>query len=177
MSTTAKTNTAIPGYIAGTWSIDPVHSQIGFAVRHMMVSKVRGRFDRFSGEIVTAPDLLDASVTATIDLASVDTGSRRRDDHLRSPDFFDIAIHPTMSYRSTGLRSEGGHLVLDGELTLKGVTRSVPLNLEINGFATCSAPRQASRGRPVDRSARAPRRAPGCRCGARCPRGTRGRPG
>jgi polyisoprenoid-binding protein YceI len=132
--TTASTVTSIPGYLAGTWSIDPVHSEVGFVVRHMMVSKVRGRFRTFSGEIVTAENPLDSSVTAEIDLSSIDTGNEQRDNHIRSADFFDIEAHPTMTYRSTGVRADGDNFVLDGQLTLKGVTRDVPLKLELNGF-------------------------------------------
>src|SRR5262245_62121127 len=130
-----QTQTAtIPGYVAGTWTIDALHSEVGFSVRHMMVSKVRGKFTKFVGELVTAENPLDSSVTAEIDLASIDTGSEQRDGHLRSPDFFDTDNHPRMTYRSTGLRADGDNYVLDGELTLKGVTRSVPLKLELNGF-------------------------------------------
>jgi polyisoprenoid-binding protein YceI len=124
----------IPGYVPGTWTIDPVHSEVGFSVRHMMVSKVRGKFTKFSGEIVTAQDVLASSVTAEIDLSSIDTGAEQRDAHLRSADFFDSENHPLMTYRSTGIRADGGDYVVDGELTLKGVTRSVPLTLELNGF-------------------------------------------
>jgi polyisoprenoid-binding protein YceI len=134
-STTTTTTTAIPGYVAGTWKIDPVHSDISFSVRHMMVSKVRGRFGVFEGEIVTAPDPLDSSVTATIDLASVDTNNPQRDAHIRSSDFFAVDAHPTMTFRSTGIRPAGdGLYVVDGELTLRGVTRPLSLDLEFNGF-------------------------------------------
>jgi polyisoprenoid-binding protein YceI len=128
------TTTAIPGYLVGTWKIDPVHSEVGFSVRHMMVSKVRGKFTKFSGEIVTGEDILGSSVTAEIDLASIDTGAEQRDGHLRSPDFFDTDSHPVMSYKAARLRADGDDYVLDGELTLKGVTKSVPLTLELNGF-------------------------------------------
>ena len=124
----------IPGYVAGTWTIDPTHSEVGFSVRHMMVSKVRGRFTKFSGQIVTGEDLLSSSVTAEIDLSSIDTAAEQRDAHLRSPDFFDTDNHPLMTYRSTGIRAKGDGYIVDGELTLKGVTRSVPLTLELNGF-------------------------------------------
>jgi len=124
----------IPGYVTGTWTIDPVHSEVGFSVRHMMVSKVRGKFTKFSGQIVTADDVLGSSVTAEIELASIETGAEQRDAHLRSPDFFDTANHPVMTYRSTGIRAQGDGYVVDGELTLKGVTKSVPLTLELNGF-------------------------------------------
>jgi polyisoprenoid-binding protein YceI len=132
--TQTQTGTKIPGYVAGTWNIDSTHSEVGFAVRHMMVSKVRGKFTKFAGEIVTADDMLDSSVTAEIDLASIDTGAEQRDGHLRSADFFDTENHPTMTYRSTGVRPDGDDYILDGELTLKGVTRQVPLKLEVNGF-------------------------------------------
>jgi polyisoprenoid-binding protein YceI len=132
--TTSTEATSIPGYVAGTWEIDPVHSEVGFAVRHMMVSKVRGKFDKFAGQIVTGQDLLQSSVTAEIEMASINTGQEQRDAHIRSADFFDVENHPTMTYRSTGVRAEGDHYVLDGDLTLKGVTRQVPLTLELNGF-------------------------------------------
>jgi polyisoprenoid-binding protein YceI len=132
--TRTTTDLAIPGYVAGTWTIDPVHSDVSFTVRHMVVSKVRGHFDRFSGEIVTGANPLDSRVTAEIDLASINTGNEQRDAHLRSTDFFETDAHPTMTYRSTGVRRDGEDLIVDGELTLKGVTRQVPLRLEIGGF-------------------------------------------
>jgi polyisoprenoid-binding protein YceI len=132
--TTPTTETVIPGYEAATWTIDPVHSEVGFSVRHMMVSKVRGRFTDFSGEIVTAGDPAASSVTAEIDLRSINTGNDQRDNHIRSADFFEVETYPTMTYRSTGIRVEDGEYVLDGDLTLKGVTKKVPLRLELNGF-------------------------------------------
>ena len=131
---TATSAGTIPGYVAGTWAIDTVHSEVGFSVRHMMVSKVRGKFTKFSGEIVTADDVFSSTVTAEIDLSSIDTGNEQRDGHIRSADFFDVENHPLMTYRSTGLRAAGDHYILDGDLTLRGVTRSVPLTLELNGF-------------------------------------------
>ncbi len=124
----------VPGYVAGTWTIDPLHSEVGFSVRHMMVSKVRGKFTKFSGELVTAENPLESSVAAEIDLSSIETGAEQRDGHLRSPDFFDTENHPVMTFRSTGIRAKGDGYVVDGELTLKGVTKNVPLELEINGF-------------------------------------------
>jgi polyisoprenoid-binding protein YceI len=125
---------ALPGYVAGTWDIDPVHTEIGFTARHMMVSKVRGRFTQFSGELVTGENPLQSSVTATIDLTSINTGNEQRDQHIRSADFFEVDKFTTMTYRSTGVRAEGDHYILDGELTLKDVTQQVPLKLELNGF-------------------------------------------
>jgi polyisoprenoid-binding protein YceI len=125
----------IPGYVAGTWDLDPVHSTIGFVARHLMVSKVRGRFTSFEAQVVTAPNPLDSYATATIDLSSVDTGNETRDNDLRSQNFFDVATHPKMTYRSTGIRYEGGEIfMVDGELTIRGVTRPVTLAVEVNGF-------------------------------------------
>jgi len=132
--TAASTETSIPGYQAATWNIDPVHSEVGFSVRHMMVSKVRGRFTSFSGQLVTADDPLQSSVTAEIELSSINTGQEQRDEHIRSADFFEVETYPTMTYKSTGVRVEDGEYVIDGDLTLKGVTRSVPLRLELQGF-------------------------------------------
>jgi polyisoprenoid-binding protein YceI len=131
MSTTTQ---AIPGYVTGTWTIDPVHSEVGFSVRHMMVSKVRGKFTSFEGTVVTAENLLDSSVTATVDLASIDTGNADRDNHIRSADFFEVDAHQTMTFVSTGIRVDGDEYKLDGDLTLKGVTKPVTFDLEVNGF-------------------------------------------
>jgi polyisoprenoid-binding protein YceI len=124
----------IPGYVAGTWDIDPLHTEIGFSVRHLMVSKVRGRFTRFEGSFVTAPDPKDSSATATIDMTSIDTNNPTRDDDLRSKNFFEVDQYPQMTYQSTGLRMDGGDVILDGDLTAHGVTRQVPLRIEVNGF-------------------------------------------
>jgi polyisoprenoid-binding protein YceI len=124
----------IPGYRTGTWQIDPVHTEVSFSVRHMMVSKVRGYFTNFSGTIVTADEPTDSSVTATIDLSSIDTRNEQRDNHIRSADFFDVESHPTMTYRSTSLSGNGENWTVEGELSLHGVTRPVPLSLELNGF-------------------------------------------
>jgi polyisoprenoid-binding protein YceI len=132
--TATTTEIGITGYEPATWNIDPVHSEVGFSVRHMMVSKVRGRFNTFSGQIVTGTDPLASSVTAEIDLKSINTGNEQRDEHIKSADFFEVETYPTMTYKSTGVRAEDGEYILDGELTLKGVTRSVPLHLELNGF-------------------------------------------
>ena len=132
--TATDTLTGIPSYTAGTWAIDPVHSEVGFTVRHMMVSKVRGRFNAYSGEIVTAPDPLDSSVTATIQAGSISTGQEQRDGHLKSADFLDVEKFPTLEYRSTGVKSlDGNEFVLTGELTIKDVTLPVDLEVELEG--------------------------------------------
>jgi polyisoprenoid-binding protein YceI len=130
----SETAVEIPGYVAGTWNIDAVHSEVSFVVRHMMVSKVRGYFTDFSGTIVTADEPTDSSVTATIALNSIDTRNEQRDNHIRSADFFDVESHPTMTYRSTSLSGNGENWTVEGELSLHGITRSVPLSLELNGF-------------------------------------------
>ncbi len=124
----------IPGYIAGTWAIDAAHSAVSFSVRHLMVSKVRGSFRTLEGTLTTAENPAESAVTATIDLASIDTNNADRDAHIRSADFFEVEKYPTMTYRSSGLRAEGDDFILDGELDLHGVVKSVPLKLELNGF-------------------------------------------
>jgi hypothetical protein len=97
--------TEIPGYIAGTWDIDPVHSEVGFTVRHMAVSKVRGRFDTFSGVVVTGEDPLSSTVTASIDATSINTNNADRDAHIKGADFFEVEAHPTWSFTTTGVTS------------------------------------------------------------------------
>lgn len=124
----------IPGYQAGTWDIDQAHSDVSFTVRHMMVSKVRGRFGTFSGEIVTGPEIGDCSVSVSIDADSIDTNNDQRDAHIRSADFFEVDKYPTWTYRSTAVRADGADLAIDGDLTIKGVTRPVQLTAEIGGF-------------------------------------------
>src|SRR5262252_5882381 len=109
--TAVLSETAVPGYEAATWNIDPIHSEVGFSVRHMMVSKVRGRFTNFSGQIVTADDPAQSTVTAEIDLASINTGQEQRDAHIRSADFFEVETYPTMTYKSTGVRVEDGEYI------------------------------------------------------------------
>jgi polyisoprenoid-binding protein YceI len=133
-TTTASTQTLTPG----TWVLDPSHSDVSFTVRHLMVSKVRGTFSDISGTITVHPDdELKSAVEAKIGIGSVDTRDEKRDAHLRSADFFDAEQHPTMTYRSTGLRRVGdGRYAVDGELTLRGVTRPVQLDLELNGVSS-----------------------------------------
>jgi polyisoprenoid-binding protein YceI len=124
----------IPGYVAGTWAIDPTHSEVSFTVRHMMVSKVRGRFDKFEGTIVTAEDPLASTVTASVDLNSINTNQEQRDAHIRSADFFEVEKYPTMDFTSTAIKGGEEGFILEGDLTLKGVTKTVAFNLEVNGI-------------------------------------------
>ncbi len=101
----------------------------------MMVSKVRGHFEKFEGSVVTLGDQpLDSSVEVSVEMASINTNNADRDNHIRSDDFFGVEQFPTMTYRSTGVRAEGDGYVVDGELTLRGVTKPVSLELEVNGF-------------------------------------------
>ena len=124
----------IPAYLTGSWKIDPVHSDVSFTVRHLMVSKVRGRFGDFGGTIVLADDPIQSRVEAIVALASIDTGNEGRDAHVRSADFFDVDKYPELTYRSTGVRVDGDGFIVDGELSLHGVTKQVPLQVEVNGF-------------------------------------------
>jgi len=132
MSSTAVAE--ISGYLAGTWTVDPVHSDVAFTVRHLMVSKIRGHFTRFQGQLTLDPDPLASSVTATIELASIDTNNPQRDDDLRSANFFETDTYPTMTFRSTSIRHSQDGFDIDGELTLHGVIRPVTLALDVNGF-------------------------------------------
>ena len=124
----------IPGYRAGTWVLDPAHSEVTFSVRHMMISKVRGTFGMKSATLVAPENPLDAKVTASVDVASVDTKDEGRDTHLRSADFFDAENHPTMEFVSTGARIEDGDFLVDGDLTIRGTTKPVTFALDFGGF-------------------------------------------
>ena len=128
------TTATIPGYLVGTWDIDPVHSDISITAKHFGVSKVRGHFADYSGEIVTAENPVDSKVTATIQATSIDTKNADRDGHIRSADFLDVENHPTITFVSTGLEADGDDYVLNGELTLHGTTKAVSLALELSGF-------------------------------------------
>ncbi len=125
MTTTAVTT--------GTWALDVTHTEIGFTVRHLM-SKVRGKFETFEGTITSADDITASTVNVSVDLASVNTGTADRDAHLRSGDFFNAEENPKMTFVSTGIveKSEG-EFVVTGDLTIKGITKSVDLDTEFLG--------------------------------------------
>lgn len=133
--TTATLATTIPGYKAGTWTIDTAHSEVGFSIRHLMVSKVKGRFSSFRATFVTAENPLESSVTASADVASIDTRDANRDAHLRTGDFFEADKYPTIDFVSTGVRQHGDDFLVDGNLTIKGVTKQVTFDFEFGGFA------------------------------------------
>jgi len=143
MSLTTTTNPAVRTVngaevpAAGAYALDASHSQVGFAVRHLMVSKTRGRFSDFAGTIHIGENPLESSVEVTIQAASVDTRDEQRDGHLRSGDFFDVEAWPTITYQSRSVRQVGeGEYVVEGDLTVKDVTRPVPLELTFEGGAT-----------------------------------------
>src|ERR1700722_1514945 len=125
----------IPGFIAGTWKLDPNHSDVGFVVGHLVMSKVHGRFDAFSGTVVTDEDLDRSSVRVSIDAASVDTHLAVRDNQVRSADFLDAEHFPNITFESTAVRDEAGRYFVDGNLTIRGTTRPVTLDLTVNGFS------------------------------------------
>jgi polyisoprenoid-binding protein YceI len=129
----SPTTTGTEQLPAGTWTIDPGHTTVGFVARHMMVSKVRGHFDDFDAEIEIGDDPLQSRLSAVVQMASIDTGNADRDNHLRTNDFFDIEHHPTMSLRSTGFERSGDEFVMRADLTIRGVTRSVDFDLEFGG--------------------------------------------
>ena len=123
---------ALPELSAGTWNIDATHSTVGFSVRHLMVSKVRGRFQNFSGTITVSADGTP-SVNAEIDVASITTDNEQRDGHLKTADFFEVEKFPTATFTSTSVKPSGENFVLTGDFTLHGVTKSIEMKLEFNG--------------------------------------------
>ena len=123
--------------LAMTWTLDTVHTHVGFAVKHMMVSTARGQFKSYTGTFNLDPtDFTKSSVEGEIDVASIDTNNPDRDNHLRTNDFFDVANHPKILFKSTGIKSKGeGEYVVTGDLTIRGVTKSVDLDVEFGGVA------------------------------------------
>jgi polyisoprenoid-binding protein YceI len=135
MTNTSTTATRPLPLAAGTWTLDPFHSEVGFTVRHLGISKVRGAFRRLDAELVVGATLAESSVTATIDVSSIDTGNADRDAHVLAPDLLDVAVRPTLAFRSTAIADEGdGAYRVDGELTIGDVTRPVTLRAELGGL-------------------------------------------
>jgi polyisoprenoid-binding protein YceI len=130
------TTETIPGYVAGTWNVDAAHSEVTFSVRHLAISKVKGSFSTFDVTLTTGESIVESSVVATIDIASVSTGNADRDGHLHSDDFFNTEAHPKAVFTSSSITEKGDDLIIDGELTLKGVTQPVQLKAEFGGIAT-----------------------------------------
>lgn len=119
----------------GTWSLDPSHSAVGFSVRHLGLSKVRGLFSSFTGDVVVGEEPTQSSVHVAIDVTSIDTGDEKRDEHLRTNDFFNAAEFPTMTFTSTSVSGSGSDWKVIGDLTIRGVTRQVTLDTTFEGTA------------------------------------------
>ena len=129
MSTTIAT--ALP---TGTWNIDPAHSKVGFAVKHMGIATVRGEFTEFEGTLEIAEDLSSAKAYGTVKATSVDTNEPQRDDHLRSPDFFDVARYPELRFESTSIEAlDDEEFRITGKLTIHGVTDDIVLHADVEG--------------------------------------------
>ena len=136
MSATTALDTQLAKLTPGTWTVDASHTNVGFTVRHLMVSKVRGRFGSFNGVVTIAENPLESAVEATVDTTTITTNDEGRDQHLRSADFFEVDTYPTMSLRSTGIERRGSDFVLHAELTIRGITRPVDFDLEFDGVET-----------------------------------------
>ena len=115
----------------GTWNVDASHSEVGFTARHLMVSKVRGQFKDFAAVVTVGHPFDQSTVEATVQMASVDANSADRDAHLRSPDFFDVENHPAMTFKSTKVSNDA----LEGNLTIKGITKPVTFDLDFGGVS------------------------------------------
>jgi polyisoprenoid-binding protein YceI len=120
------------GITPGTYNIDPAHSEVTFVIRHLM-SKVRGSFTEFAGSFQIAENLVESSTTAEIQIKSIDTRNADRDNHIRSAEILDLDTYPVIRFVSTGVRENGDGYLLDGDLTIRDVTRPITLDLEFNG--------------------------------------------
>lgn len=120
--------------LTGSYAIDPSHSRIGFVAKHLVVSKVRGAFEEFAGTLTFAENPLESTAEVTIQAASISTGDKGRDEHLRTGDFLLVEEHPTLTFRTNALAARGkGRFVASGDLTIRGVTKPVELDLEVEG--------------------------------------------
>ena len=119
---------------AGTWTLDPTHTAVEFEARHLMVAKVKGRFGEFEGALHIAEDPTQSSTSVAIKAASIDTRTLQRDDHLRSPDFLEVEAYPELTFTSTGVEHDDGNdWKINGDLTIRGITKPVTLKMEYNG--------------------------------------------
>jgi polyisoprenoid-binding protein YceI len=120
----------------GTWVIDPAHTNLGFSARHAMVAKVRGNFDEFAGTFtIDGANPANSSAELTIQAASIDTKTADRDAHLKSADFLDVDVYPTITFASTAVALQGNDIVITGDLTIHGVTRPVDVTYELVGIS------------------------------------------
>jgi polyisoprenoid-binding protein YceI len=127
----------IPGFVGGRWALDPVHSEVTFTVRHLLVTKLKGRFNTFEGTVVTNKDLQRASVIASIDTASVHTPFAS--NQVRGPHFLDVERYPKITFASTAVRGHDGAYFIDGDLSIRDITRQVTLDLSVREFSTAAA--------------------------------------
>ena len=123
------------GLTPGIWTLDPSHSEVGFTVRHAGISKVRGRFTDVTAEAHVGDSLAHSSLNATVKTASFDSGDANRDAHVRGPEFFDVEKYPEMTFHATGIEGDGEDYTLTGDLTIRGVTKPVELEVEFTGIA------------------------------------------
>lgn len=130
---------------AGTWTLDPAHTQVAFSIRHLGISTIRGQFTETAGTATIGGDLASSSIAVTAQATSIHTANAYRDQHLQAPDFFDAANHPELAFRSTALTASGDGYTLAGELTIKGVTKPVVFDLAFHGTGEF----------PIDQSTRA----------------------
>src|SRR3954467_12435383 len=177
MTTTPTKIVSLP-LAPGHWAVDTNHSSIGFSIRHLGVSKVRGRFTRFEADVVIGETLDTTTVHATIDVASIDTANADRDAHVLSPDIFDVAKRPTMGFRSTRIAGAGSEYQIDGDLTIGDITRPIVLAVELGGIEDFPGGPPPRRLRGHDRDPpqglrHRHRHAAGCQCGraGRCGQG------
>ena len=117
-----------PGYVTGTWDVDPGGSYVGFVIRHLMIAKIHGQFESVCGEIVTADDMLESSVAVTIDAASFHTSDAAKNERVTSQAFLDAEHYPSLTFVSTGIHADHGLFLIEGDLTIRGVTNPVVLN-------------------------------------------------
>lgn len=129
---TTQTTTVVP---TGTWTVDAAHSKVGFSVKHMGISTVRGEFTKFEGSLEIGEDLSNTKIRGIVKTNSVDTNEDQRDEHLRSPDFFEAERHPSLSFESTRIEViDDETFRIIGNLTLRGVTNELTLTAEMNGI-------------------------------------------
>ncbi|MFI8961764.1 YceI family protein [Streptomyces sp. NPDC053493] len=133
MTTESQPTTTVLPLASGRWTFDPMHSAVGFTIRHLGISKVRGRFNDLTAELVVGDRPETSSVTATVQLASIDTGNADRDAHVRAADLLDVAKRPTMSFRSTRISGDGEEWTMTGDLTIGDVTRPITFDVEFGG--------------------------------------------
>lgn len=135
-----------PAWTVGTWAIDPEHSHIGFVVRHLMISNVVGSFSGVSGTITTAGRPEDSQVSAVLEAVSVNTANTMRDNHLRGGDFFDVANYPEWTFESTAVTVGPEQSQLEGQLTIRGITKPVTLTIQPPAFGPGNKPGSVKAG-------------------------------